>query len=56
MQLLLKKMVRFWENFIIKNKSEWTEIAADVLFEDGIVPIYLKFSGTGMFDIKEISF
>lgn len=42
--------------FHIENKSDWTEIAANVLFEDGIVPIYLKFSGTGMFDIKEISF
>ncbi len=42
--------------FHIENKCDWTEITADVSFEDGIVPIYLKYSGMGMFEIKEISF
>ena len=42
--------------FEIRSSSKWAEISADVSFENGITAIYLKYSGVGMFDIREISF
>lgn len=42
--------------FVIQDSADWTELSADVSFENGVTAIYLKYSGAGMFDIKEISF
>jgi len=42
--------------FVIQDSADWTELSADVSFENGVTAIYLKYSGAGIFDIKEISF
>lgn len=42
--------------FDIKATSDWTELTTDAAFTNGATAIYLKYSGEGMFDIKEIAF
>lgn len=40
----------------VQNDETWTNVTMDVSFADGVLPLYVNFTGKGAFDLQQIIF